>query len=181
MMTRRETLNVAVAAAAAPILGSCSADAARVSAPPPLPQDLEWLAKLAEGLPEEVDYVVEVEGRLPAGLSGTLFRNGPGLFERGGFRKRMIVDGDGMIRATTFANGRARFRNRFVRTTKYIAEQKAGAFLYPTWTTPAPRFFDNIPCIPSHSQAGVTPVVKAGTLYAFDELGAPWALDAALC
>jgi all-trans-8'-apo-beta-carotenal 15,15'-oxygenase len=155
-------------------------DAPRASAASQLPPDLKWLAKLTEGLPEEVDYVAEVEGRLPDHLSGTLYRNGPGLFERDGFRKWTILDGDGMIRATTFANGRARFRNRFVRTTKYTTEAKAGAFLYPTWTTPAPGFLENIPCIPSRSQAGVTPVVKAGTLYAFDELGAPWALDAAL-
>jgi all-trans-8'-apo-beta-carotenal 15,15'-oxygenase len=154
-------------------------DAPRASAAPTLPQNEKWLAKLAEGLPREVDYFAEIDGRLPDGLSGTLYRNGPGLFERAGFRKWTILDGDGMLRATTFANGRARFRTRFVRTTKYQAEEKVGAFLYPTWTTKAPQLFANFPCIPSLSQAGVTPVVKDGTLYAFDEVGAPWALDAA--
>ena len=34
--------------------------------------------------------------------------------------------------------GRARFRNRFVRTDKFLAEEKAGEFLRPTWTTRAP-------------------------------------------
>ena len=143
-------------------------------------RDEKWLEKLAEGLPEEFDYFANVEGRLPHGLSGTLYRDGPGLFERDGFRKWSILDGDGMIRATTFAGGRARFRNRFVRTAKYNAEEKAGTFLYPTWTTPAPGFFKDVSCVPSHSQAGVMSVVKAGTLYTFDELGAPWALDANL-
>jgi all-trans-8'-apo-beta-carotenal 15,15'-oxygenase len=178
MLTRRESLGLLAGSAAVPLLGDCSTGKAQAAAAPALPPDQRWLAKLAEGLPDEVDYAAEVEGKLPDGLSGTLYRNGPGLFERNGFRKWTILDGDGMIRATTFADGRARFRNRFVRTAKYVAEQDARAFLYPTWTTPAPRFLDNIPCIPSHSQAGVTPVVKAGALYAFDEAGAPWVLNA---
>ena len=182
MLTRRESLSLVAGAAAIPVLsvlGSCSPEAPQASAIPALPPDQRWLTKLTEGLPEELDYVAEVEGRLPNGLSGTLYRNGPGLFERDGFRKWTILDGDGMIRATTFADGRARFRNRFVRTVKYNAEEKAGTYQYPTWTTPAPGFFENIPCIPSRSQAGVTPVVKAGRLYAFDEVGTPWALDPA--
>lgn len=179
MTTRRESLSLIAGAAALPLLEGCSQAAAPASAAPVLAADQRWLAKLAEGLSEEVDYFAEVEGKLPDGLSGTLYRNGPGLFERDGFRKWTILDGDGMVRATSFANGRARFRNRFVRTAKYVAEAQAGAFLFPTWTTPAPRFFENVPCIPGRSQAGVTPVVKGGTLFAFDEVGAPWALDPA--
>jgi all-trans-8'-apo-beta-carotenal 15,15'-oxygenase len=175
MLTRRRSLGLIAASVPAVALGGCSP----ASAAPLLPPSRRWLAKLGEGLPREQSYRAEIEGRLPDGLTGTLYRNGPGLFERAGFRKRTLLDGDGMIRATTFANGQARFRNHFVRTTKYLAEQKANAFLYPTWTTPAPDLFENIPCIPSHSQAGVTPVVKAGVLYAFDESGPPWALDAA--
>lgn len=178
MLTRRDSILLIGAAVPAVALASCT-DGADAAATPPLPTDQKWLALLTEGLTDEVDYAPEVEGKLPDGLSGTLYRNGPGLFERNGFKKKNLLDGDGMIRATSFAAGRVRFRNRFVRTTKYVAEQKAGAFLYPTWTTPAPEFFANIPCVPSHSQAGITPVIKDGTLYAFDEVGAPWALDAA--
>jgi all-trans-8'-apo-beta-carotenal 15,15'-oxygenase len=180
MLTRRESLGLIAGAATVPLRVRGLTEEAKTAPVPALLPDQMWLAKLAEGLPEELDYSAEVEGKLPDGLSGTLYRNGPGIFERDGFRKRSILDGDGMIRAITFANGQARFRNRFVRTTKYIAEAKARAFLYPNWTTPAPGFFGNIPCIPSHSQAGITPVVKAGMLYAFDEVHAPWALDAAL-
>ena len=179
MLTRRHSLGLIGASASMAALGSCSTPAAQASTAPALPNEQKWLEKLAEGLPQERDYVAEVEGKLPDGLSGTLYRNGPGLFERNGFRKWNILDGDGMIRATTFTDGVVRFRNHFVRTPKYIAEEKAGAFIYPTWATPAPGFFDNIPCIPSHSQAGITPVVKNGALYAFDEVGAPWALDPA--
>jgi all-trans-8'-apo-beta-carotenal 15,15'-oxygenase len=67
-------------------------------------------------------------------------------------------------------------RTRFVRTRKFEAEDAAGCFLYPTWTTPAPRHLDNLPGYPRQSQAGVSPVVRHGKLYAFDEVGLPYAL-----
>jgi all-trans-8'-apo-beta-carotenal 15,15'-oxygenase len=178
MISRRDTFRLAGGAAALLTLEGCAA-AEQKTASPPLPPDRQWLADLGKGLETEMDYQPVVEGNLPPGLSGTLFRNGPGLFERDGFRKRTLVDGDGMIRALDIADGRLRFRTRFVRTPKYQEEAAAGRFLYPTWTTPAPGFFENIPAAPARSQAGITPVVKNGVLYAFDELGDPFALDPA--
>jgi all-trans-8'-apo-beta-carotenal 15,15'-oxygenase len=177
MVTRRETIQLMAAGASVAALGPGTLVGAEAPITPGPPPERKWLAKLAESLPTEVDYIAEVEGQLPEGLSGTLYRNGPGLFERNGFRKRTILDGDGMLRATSFADGQARFRSRFVRTAKYQAEQMEGQYLYPTWTTPAPGYLRNIPCIPSRSQAGVTPVLKGGVLYAFDELGFPYGLD----
>jgi all-trans-8'-apo-beta-carotenal 15,15'-oxygenase len=90
-------------------LNSYASDLPELSAASPLAPDRKWLAKLGEGLPQEFDYPAEIEGRLPNGLSGTLYRNGPGRFDRDGFRKWTLFDGDGMIRATSFASGRARF------------------------------------------------------------------------
>jgi all-trans-8'-apo-beta-carotenal 15,15'-oxygenase len=177
MMTRREALILLGGSVAGLAWGGGTASPLPSTALPRLAPDRRWLAKLGEGLGEELDYTAEVEGSLPPGLAGTLYRNGPGLFERDGFRKWTLLDGDGMIRATTFADGTVRFRNRFVRTAKYRREDAAGRFLYPTWTTPAPGFFDNIPEIPSRSQAGITPVFKGGQLYAFDEAGNPYVLD----
>jgi all-trans-8'-apo-beta-carotenal 15,15'-oxygenase len=186
MTTRREALVLLAGSTAGALLSTSSTAGASMDGAigsaeyptkPVLPPERRWLAKLGVGLPEEYDYVAEIEGRLPLGLMGTLYRNGPGLFERNGFSKRTLFDGDGMIRATTFADGTARFRNRFVQTQKYNQESKAGRFLYPTWTTPAPSFFDNFPGFPTRSQAGVTLVIKNGTLFAFDEVGKPYGLD----
>ena len=94
-------------------------------------------AGLATTLSTEYDYAPHIEGQLPAALQGTLYRNGPGRFDRGGLRKRMLLDGDGMLQAYQFRNGRVRFRTRFVRTTKYVAEEAAGRFLSRTWSTHA--------------------------------------------
>jgi all-trans-8'-apo-beta-carotenal 15,15'-oxygenase len=82
-------------------------------------------------LHQEYDYWIdEIEGEIPADLTGTLFRNGPGLLEVGGQSVRHPFDGDGMICAIALKDGRAHFRNRYVRTQPYQEEQKAGKFLY---------------------------------------------------
>ena len=115
---------------------------------------------------------VVVRGELPARLNGVLFRNGPGRFRRGGQTKRTVLDGDGVIQRLELEGGSARYSRRFVRTPKLAAEEKAGRFVSPTWTTTAPGLFANVG---QHiqSQAGVTTYEVNGTLYALDEGGSP--------
>ncbi|MEG3437218.1 carotenoid oxygenase family protein [Pannus brasiliensis CCIBt3594] len=84
-----------------------------------------------ESQPDEYDYPVgEIEGQIPVELRGTLFRNGPGLLDIGGTPIAHPFDGDGMISAFTFDNGRVHYRNRYVRTEAYIREKAAGKPLY---------------------------------------------------
>lgn len=81
--------------------------------------------------PNEYDYWIEdIEGEIPPDLEGTFYRNGPGLLDINGQVLRHPFDGDGMISAIRFSNGRAHYRNRFVRTQGYVEEQKAGKILY---------------------------------------------------
>lgn len=91
----------------------------------------DWLQGY-QSQPQEWDYWIEdIEGEVPPGLAGTLFRNGPGLLEIGGQPIRHPFDGDGMITAFRFpGDGRVHFRNRFVRTKGYVEEQAAGRMLY---------------------------------------------------
>ena len=51
-------------------------------------------------------------------LNGTLFRNGPGILERGGQWVHHPFDGDGMITAIKFDNGKPSLTNKFVRRKK---------------------------------------------------------------
>ena len=82
-------------------------------------------------LPQEYTYAIDqIEGQIPAELVGTLFRNGPGLLDVGGHSVHHPFDGDGMISAISFTEGRAYFRNRFVKTQPYIEEQAAQKPLY---------------------------------------------------
>jgi len=81
--------------------------------------------------PNEYDYWVDnIEGEIPPQLNGTLFRNGPGLLDIHGIPLKHPFDGDGMVCAFTFKNGKCHFRNRFVRTEAYVQEQTTGKMLY---------------------------------------------------
>ena len=84
-----------------------------------------------ESQPNEYDYAIaDIEGEIPSELSGTIFRNGPGLLDIAGTPINHPFDGDGMINAVTFKNGQAHFRSRFVETEAYQQEQQAQAILY---------------------------------------------------
>ena len=82
----------------------------------PAAQMRAWRPCSRTSLPEEYDYAPRLEGQLPPALQGTLWRNGPGLFDRDDLHKRMLLDGDGMIQTCQFRDGRVRLRTRFVRT-----------------------------------------------------------------
>lgn len=76
---------------------------------------------------EEFAYWIEdIEGEIPAELTGTIFRNGPGLTDINGYRFKHPFDGDGMINSVAIKDGKAFYRNKFVRTEGYIKEQKSG-------------------------------------------------------
>jgi all-trans-8'-apo-beta-carotenal 15,15'-oxygenase len=133
---------------------------------------------LTTSLAEEYDYYAQIEGEIPRELRGTLYRNGPGIFERAGLRKRCILDGDGMIQAFTILDGRIHFQSKFVRTEKYTEESAAGKFIYATWSTQAPGGrMANLLGGRIKSQAGITAFVRNKELYAFDEFQQPYRLD----
>lgn len=95
------------------------------------PYTLEDWRKGYRSQPQEFDYWIdEIEGEIPQELKGTLYRNGPGLLDVDGQRFQHPFDGDGMVSAIAFENGRAHYRNRFVRTKAYLEEQEAQRILY---------------------------------------------------
>lgn len=161
-MNRREFLILAAASA----LTGCTGAGRQTEVSPQPPY-----MGLATSLTEEHDYDSVIEGRIPEGLKGTLYRNGPGLFERNGVRKAALFDGDGMIQSFAVSPDKVRYKNRFVKTEKFIEEQKAGRFLYPTFSTLSPEgFWANVGGAGRiKSQAGVNVFYKHGRLYAFDE------------
>jgi all-trans-8'-apo-beta-carotenal 15,15'-oxygenase len=135
---------------------------------------LGFVGHLENGI--ESFYEPLVVGKIPTGLVGTFYRNGPGIYSRANGRKGSIVDGDGFIRMYQFADGKVSYRGRLVQTTKLVEETNAAKFLYSTWTSPAPEH--GWPTTLSYpNQAGVTTVVRNGKLYAHDEMNPPWILD----
>jgi carotenoid cleavage dioxygenase-like enzyme len=82
--------------------------------------------------------VASIEGKIPAGLAGVLYRNGPALFDRAGFRYQHWFDGDGLMQSWRIEGGAVRHHARMVATSKYVREQKAGRFLIPAAGTTVP-------------------------------------------
>ena len=80
-------------------------------------------------IPMECDApFLKVTGELPRELNGTLYRNGPNpQFDAPGAHWFL---GDGMLHAFHLENGRASYRNRWVRTPKWLAEHDAGRAIF---------------------------------------------------
>jgi carotenoid cleavage dioxygenase len=71
-----------------------------------------------------------VIGEIPNDLEGVYLRNGPNpLFEPRG--RYHWFDGDGMVHAVAFRDGKATYRNRWIRTDGFTAEQEAGHAIWP--------------------------------------------------
>ncbi len=70
-----------------------------------------------------------IEGKIPSDIDGIYLRNTENQIHQplGRFHP---FDGDGMIHQIDFKDGRAAYRNRFVRTRCFAAEQEAGASLW---------------------------------------------------
>lgn len=101
------------------------------SASPSLSYSLEdWQKGYTSLTKEHAYWIDDIEGAIPSALTGTLFRNGPGLLDVNGEPIQHPFDGDGMVCAIAIKDGQAYFQNRYVQTEGYLAEQKAGRILH---------------------------------------------------
>lgn len=80
---------------------------------------------------QEYSYWCEdIEGKIPQDIRGTFFRNGPGRIQIGNDKFGHWFDGDGMVSAISFDRGRVHYKNRYVRTPKYLKETHKGRVAY---------------------------------------------------
>ena len=134
----------------------------------------DW-AKGYQSQPNEYNYWIDkIEGVIPNELQGTLFRNGPGLLEIKGQKIGHPFDGDGMVCAITFTQGRAHFQNRYVRTEGYLKEQEAEKILYRGFGTQKPGgWLANIFDTNFKNAANTNVIYWSGKLWAMWEGGQP--------
>ncbi len=131
-----------------------------------------------ENLDEEHNYWIdEIEGALPADLEGTFFRNGPGRQRIGGKPYGHWFDGDGMISCFTFKEGRAHFKNAYVRTPKYIDETEAQEVCYRGFGTQIPGGLRANFLKRTANPANTNTIFHGGHLLALNEGGQPWEVD----
>jgi all-trans-8'-apo-beta-carotenal 15,15'-oxygenase len=144
------------------------------------PYNLEEWKRGYDSQPNEYEYeITEIEGQIPVELSGTLFRNGPGLLDIGGSAIHHPFDGDGMISAFSFKDGKAHYRNRFVQTEAYVQEKDAGKILYRgVFGTQKPGgLFSNIFDFKLKNIANTGVIYWGGKLLALWEAAEPHRLD----
>ncbi|WP_414752118.1 carotenoid oxygenase family protein [Anabaena sp. CCY 9910] len=117
---------------------------------------------------------LEVIGKLPQELSGTFLRIGPnprfaplGLYH--------WFDGDGMIHGVNITNGKASYRNRYVRTEGWKIEEKEGQAIWPGLLN-LPRF-DEPHGIMMKNVANTALVWHHGRLLALWEGGEPYEIS----
>lgn len=109
-------------------------------------------------------------GELPQQLAGTFLRNGPNpQFQPPGIYH--WFDGDGMIHAVSIRDGRASYRNRYVRTQGFELEQRLGKAIWPGLLN-LPRF-DAPYGLMMKNPANTACVWHNGQLLALWEAGAP--------
>lgn len=144
------------------------------------PENIADFHRGFSGLEEEhAGWVEDVRGRIPADLTGTFFRNGPGRMEMGGRQYGHWFDGPGMISAVTFLDGRAHFRNRYVRTRQYLDESKSNRILYRGFGTQLEGGLPANFMRPLSNPANTNIYWHANKLCAFYEAGQPYRLDPA--
>jgi carotenoid cleavage dioxygenase-like enzyme len=112
---------------------------------------------------------LQVIGELPPDLSGMFVRNGPNP-QHSPIGQYHWFDGDGMLHGVQISNGKATYRNRYIRTKGWKIEHEAGKAVWSGFLEP-PQM-DN-PYGPSKNAANTALVWHAGQFLALWEGGAP--------
>ncbi|MGF1480540.1 MAG: carotenoid oxygenase family protein [Cyanophyceae cyanobacterium] len=136
-----------------------------------------WAQAIAQPAQEFSLTPLPVVGRLPEGLRGTLYRNGPGRLERGGERVGHWFDGDGAVLAVHFADQGASAVYRYVQTAGYQQEAAAESFLFPNYGMTAPGPFWNNWFRKVKNAANTSVLALPDKLLALWEGGNPHSLD----
>lgn len=170
-INRRAILAGGIAAAAAGLIPA----AARAAATGPAPAD--WMLGVADVLDDIAPRQLRpIHGKAPAGLRGTLYRNGPARFRRAGTANGHWFDGDGLLRAWHIGDNETRLAARFIDTPKRRLETRLGKMVIPGFGTHGGEGA----AISSNddTNAANTSVIKAGNdLLALWEAGSPVAMD----
>ena len=117
-----------------------------------------------------------IEGHIPDYVRGVYYLNGPARFVIGDLRYRNWLDGDGMVSSLRFTDGHVQFTNRFVRSVKYVTEEREGRAVFRMFGTAfeGDRLRRGVG---TETPVNVSAYPYAGTLLVFGEQSYPFELD----
>lgn len=137
-----------------------------------------WAGAIAQPAQEFSPSQLQViSGKIPAGLRGTLYRNGPARLERGNIRMGHWFDGDGAILAVHFTDQGATGVYRYVQTTGYKEEEAVNQLLLANYGMTAPGAIWNTWLKQFKNAANTSVLALPDKLLALWEGGKPHALD----
>lgn len=144
-----------------------------------------WAKAIAQPATEFLPTRLPIlSGRIPDGLRGTLYRNGPARLERGDIQMGHWFDGDGAILAVHFTppdqgreKGNATGVYRYVQTDEYKNETAAGKLLYGNYGMTAPGPIWNQWLKPIKNAANTSVLALQDKVLALWEGGKPHTLD----
>lgn len=171
-MQRRELLATVGNLGAAATLGATT----RALAGTPVPAVTAFSSSFLDVPESRGPTRVQFDRPLPEQLSGTVFRNGPARMQRGATRYRHWFDGDGMVHSFRMHGASLTHRSRMVRTSRYVAEEAAGRFLWDGFGTGfvdarTTRQPDDV------NVANISVLPMGDELLALWEAGSAWRID----
>lgn len=129
------------------------------------------------GAEVEADDLPVISGRIPDELKGAYMRNGPNpRFQPVSYT--YPLEGNGMVHAVWFDSGRARYRNRFVRTASFEIEDRAGHAVFGGLMDPTPADPAALGSAAPYKQSAFIGVLRHGDhLLALGEVEPAWELS----
>ena len=127
--------------------------------------------------PVEAEYQFsEIEGEVPRELNGTFYRVGPSqrIEPAAGYSAMHIFDGDALMHAFRFENGRASYRGRYARTKSFLREQEEGVYCFGGFNLPPDKKIENAPF---NYQPQTNAIFHNGRLFAMGENFMPFEMD----
>ncbi len=112
-------------------------------------------------------FDLDVEGEIPAQLSGTFHRVHPDQQLPPMFEDDQFFNGDGMVSLFRFQDGKVHFKQRYARTDKFKLERAAGRALFGAYRNP----LTDDPSVQGRIRgtANTNVIVHGGELYALKE------------
>lgn len=110
-----------------------------------------------------------IEGTIPADLKGTLYRNGPGIFERFGESYGHWFGGQGTINAIRFNGGEVQTALKVVHTQEHKQELAKGKAIFADYGRTAPGSWFNKPLKMPKNAANTSVLFWQGRLFALEE------------
>ncbi|MFJ2689109.1 carotenoid oxygenase family protein [Pseudomonas sp. NPDC087336] len=139
------------------------------------PQTPEFSGSLYYPSRVEVDiFDLEIEGTLPAVINGAFYQVSPDPQYPPMLGEDIFFNGDGVVSAFFFENGRVSLRRRYVKTDRLMAQRREGRSLngiYRNVHTNDPKAAKN------NTTANTTVLMYNGVLLAMKEDALPYAMD----